>query len=488
MEVPQLRLDRLLDGSMGGGAGVWGAAMHGHGHAGGHEDGSGPGVDHQGYESFVVKAPGVRVSTRSGEQSNQSRGRGAMHSPMRQTGMRAQSARSTSRARPTSTLVRYNPKPPVAPVSKPLPGTTDRKIAAFRARRAVMQAVKRRQREDMRFEYERAGARKRARLWLQFVCLFARVGRMHEAIRRRRSERLGASMMKALGMHKRRIFNAWRALTKRSKLIWATIVFKRVLKPAVRRFREAVLAEHVRRIAAFLRYVRDMNDAIKTCRVFYGQLLKLQRFWMEVRHTTRAQLGALGRQWDRAALTIRAKGLKQRLLRERRRSQVGRTVMAIAKKQAADRPRTPTVQEALDATAEQHQHQHRHRGGFKPSGHSSGSGSSSQGRRGGGAGGSGATAGGSRPGSRGAGGGRSSRSGRASRGGRVSRGSSGSGSRDGRSSAATAAVAPESLARLGKAATSTAGGGALEDSFIRGDPDFHKPAIEIRPSGRMSPG
>ena len=186
----------------------------------------------------------------------------------------------------------------------------------------------------MRSEYDKSGARKRARIWLQFTALLSRVERMHEAIRRRRSEKLGASMMKALGMHKRRVFNAWRALTKRSKLIWATIVFKRVLKPAVRRFREAVLSEHTRRIAAFLRYVRDMNDAIRTCRLFYGQLLKLQRFWKQVRAATQSQLLALERQWDRASVTIRAKGLKKRLLSERRRSQVGRTMMAIEKKQA----------------------------------------------------------------------------------------------------------------------------------------------------------
>jgi len=49
-------------------------------------------------------------------------------------------------------------------------------------------------------------------------------------------------------------------------------------------------------------------------------------------------------------------------------------------------------------------------------------------------------------------------------------------------------MALESLARLDRAATSTAGGGASPDDRIDGSSGYSRPSLAIRPSGRMTPG
>ena len=218
-------------------------------------------------------------------------------------------------------------------------GKVEERMARFNARRAALQEERERRHAQLRDDYEHKLVRKQQRLWLGFLALGARSQRLVAVLRGRRAERVSLRVLRALGMHKRRVFRAWAAWVKHKRLIWATTVFKARLRPMVRRFRIASRVQKVAVIVSFLASVEQTNNAVRAARIFHARILRLQAFWKACLETTRAQKRLLRRQFDRACLAIRVQGLKRRLRHERRKSDVDRQLVVLARRQAQEEER-----------------------------------------------------------------------------------------------------------------------------------------------------
>ncbi|KAA0171537.1 hypothetical protein FNF28_00747 [Cafeteria roenbergensis] len=83
-------------------------------------------------------------------------------------------------------------------------------------------------------------------------------------------------ILRALGLHKRRVFRAWAAWVKHKRLLWATTVFKARLRPIVRRFRVASRMRKAAIIASFLDSVQRTNNAVRAARIFHARILRMQ--------------------------------------------------------------------------------------------------------------------------------------------------------------------------------------------------------------------
>lgn len=215
----------------------------------------------------------------------------------------------------------------------------DERLAAFKARREGILKAQREHHEQLKRDYDLKLVRKQQRLWLAFVIIASRAHRMQMAVRGKRAERVSVQVLRALGLHKQRVFRAWAAWVKHKRLLWATTVFKARLRPVVRRFRIASRMRKVGVMIDFLKSVQDMNNAVRGARIFYTRILKLQAFWKECLSTLRAQKALLRKQFLRAGLAIRVQGLKRRLRHERRKSEVDKQLVVLARRQAQEEER-----------------------------------------------------------------------------------------------------------------------------------------------------
>ncbi len=227
--------------------------------------------------------------------------------------------------------------------------SVEERQARFRARRAALLEDQQRWHSQLRDDYEGKLVRKQQRMWLAIVALASRTQRTSMAVRARRTDRVSSQILRALGLHKRRVFRAWAAWVKHKRLLWATTVFKARLRPIVRRFRVASRMRKAAIIASFLDSVQRTNNAVRAARIFHARILRMQAFWRACLETTRAQKALLRRQFDQACLAVRVQGLKRRLRHERRKSDVDRKMIVLARRQAQEEERARNFLEKQQA-------------------------------------------------------------------------------------------------------------------------------------------
>jgi hypothetical protein len=216
------------------------------------------------------------------------------------------------------------------------PKHSDKRVASVRARRQQLLKEQSKRHEEMKDEYMFKLLRKRQRLWLAMIALALRSRHMTVAVRSRRAERVSVRVLRALGLHKRRVFQAWATWVKHRRVMWATTVLKSRLRPMVRKYRSRTRGRKARVLIRFLESVKHTNEAVRAARVFHARILRVQSFWKATIATVKAQSQLLRIQFDRACLAVRVQGLKRMLRREKRASQVSQQLTEIARKQAMD--------------------------------------------------------------------------------------------------------------------------------------------------------